>query len=58
MLWKEPRVLPFQSHAQFHPPSLIRWSANHVTSPSTSAPSQVPLAKVEALMQQSASPPQ
>ena len=57
MEWKDERVEP-STHSQFQPPSGRRWSTNQVAMPVTSAPSHTPLARVQALMQQSTSPPQ
>jgi hypothetical protein len=55
--WNDERVEP-ASHSQFQPPSAIWCSTNQRAIPDTSAPSQTPLARVHALMQQSTSPPQ
>ena len=57
MEWNDERVDP-STHSQFQPPSASRCSTNQAASPSTSAPSQTPFASVQALMQQSTSPPQ
>ncbi len=55
--WNDDRVDP-STHSQFQPPSASRCSTNHAAMPSTSAPSQTPFVSVQALMQQSTSPPQ
>ena len=55
--WNDDRVDP-STHSQFQPPSTSWCSTNQATIPSTSAPNHTPLATVQALMQQSTSPPQ
>jgi hypothetical protein len=55
--WNDDRVEP-STHSQFQPPSVSRCSTNQSARPATSAPSHRPFASVQALIQQSTSPPQ